>query len=274
VRERNECRHDMMKAEEPTRMSETMLATIARLLPAVIPGDLASMSVRGIEAKAQGQARQEYKVDAPQCDSKNGPLFSPFCILETQAHLAYIWTHVDVRGNITGPSPSLHNDYRFDGMELFLLYYCEASRQFRFTRKCEMHYRLSEYARRVEAGDINESHCLVCDKRHPTGQYDCYIGNCPYGFHICRWCPPGLDNDHSPCDCCFPCEDPACPGFNYSHCCNSCEVLCALKDAGHPLSLGMESRHIPPPTSHTVDDVHGVSGLVTCSMDEERKDSA
>jgi hypothetical protein len=224
-----------------------MLAYIASILPGVRPGELAAMSDRKVEGAAHRRAIAEYATPVPGCDPERGPHYSPYCFLEAHTLLGYIWTHVDARGNVTGPSLDWHKLFRFDGMELFLLYYASASRQFRFSATCILQYRVSPYAASVAAGHIRDSHCYLCHDRHPSGRGECYMGNCPFGFHICTWCLPGLENDYGECDLCFPCEDDDCLGSNYNHCVNACEVLCTLREAGHPLSLGVAAHPILPP---------------------------
>ena len=217
---------------------------IARIIPAEItPGSLATMSNREVEKAGQRQAIFDFTAAVPPYDSVNGPCFSPFCTLEGYEYLAYIWTHIDVRGNITGPSLAWHKHFRFDGMETFLLHYAAASRQLRDTAKCSLRYRLSAYYLGVSIGSTSVSACAICSRDHPSGQGDCYIGNCPYGFHICMRCPLGLDNEIE-CEDCFACESMECFGYAYNHCYHACHVLCALIDAGHPLSLGTAARTV------------------------------
>jgi hypothetical protein len=228
----------------PTRISPPMMKLIERYLCLEsTPGSLAAMSDREVEEAGIKQAVFEFTSAVPPYDSANGPHFSPFCILESHAYFGYIWTHVDVRGNITGPCLEWHKYFRFDGMETFLLHYAAASRQLRFTAKCSLQYRLSAYSRSVSMGLIFDSPCFICGRPHPLGQGDCYIGNCPFGFHICMWCPSGLDNDLE-CEECFACESMECLGYAYNHCHHACEVLCALLAAGHPLSLGIAARTV------------------------------
>jgi hypothetical protein len=260
----------MLRPVKPTRIQEDVLGVVAVLLPEVTPGDMAAMNKRRIEVKAQRQAIAEYTGEskcAAQCDYIAGPIFSPYCLLEQELRLAYIWTHVDGRGNITGPSLEWHQGgNRFDGLETFLLHYAAASKQLRFQRICDLQYAESPYALSVAEGSICESHCYICHDRHAPGQYECYIGNCPYGFHICSYCPGGLDNDSCACEMCDPCEDRDCLGSDYCHCIHACEVLCALQAAGHPLCLGVKAQGDEPPALVGEDEPPALAGS---SSDEE-----